>query len=111
MSADGKCLEPRVIKAVFFDLDYTLYDMEQYLRGAYRDVARSIAEAVSGDADSLLRSLWAVWRRVGSDYGRLFDDWLVENGLFSQSMLQRCIATFHAHRPSLSTYPGLEATL
>lgn len=100
-----------MIKAIFFDLDYTLYDMRQYLRGAYRQVAEEIAQICGRDADVLYDSLWATWERVGTDYGYLFTDWLTDEVL-SEEHLQVCIDAFHAYRPqSLTFYPGVLETL
>ncbi len=99
------------LRAVFFDLDYTLYDMEQYLRGAYQDVARRVAETCPLTPEALFVSLWDVWREVGTDYGFLFNDWLYKHHLFTPARLERCIDIFHAHSPDLALYAGVEAVL
>jgi putative hydrolase of the HAD superfamily len=99
------------VEAVFFDVDYTLYDMAQYVRGALSNVAQDVAATCSGDRETLFASLWGKWREVGSDYGHLFDDWLRSHGLFAESRLRACIDVYHAHRPALSLYPGVDELL
>src|SRR5262245_31956958 len=99
------------VEAVFFDVDYTLYDMAQYVHGALSNVAQDVAGSCSADWETLFASLWGKWREVGSDYGHLFDDWLRSHGLFAESRLRDCIDVYHAHRPALSLYPGVDELL
>jgi putative hydrolase of the HAD superfamily len=99
------------VEAVFFDVDYTLYDMGQYVRGALLTVAQDVARACSGNCETLFASLWWRWREVGSEYGHLFDDWLHSHGLFAESRLRACVDVYHAHQPTLSLYPGADELL
>lgn len=100
------------VQAIFFDLDYTLYDQRQYLRGAFEDVAYTIANACCLDPASLYRSLLTTWERVGTDYGYLFNEWVAQLGISVQSHIKRCIEAFHAHQPKgLMLYPGVEQML
>jgi len=100
------------VQDIFFDLDYTLYDQRQYLRGAFEDVAYTIANECYLDPASLYRSLLATWERVGTDYGYLFNDWMAQLGISTQSHIKRCIEAFHAHQPkSLMLYPGVKQML
>ena len=100
-----------MIEAVFFDLDYTLHDMQRYLRGAYRDLARAVAAETGRSADRLFETLWQHWQRAGTEYGYLFNDWLAQHDLFTPERLRACIDGFHAHRPALALYPGADAVL
>jgi len=99
------------VEAVFFDVDYTLYDMTQYVRGALSNVAQTVADSCSADWETLFASLWRKWREVGTEYGHLFDDWLRSHGLFAESRLRACIDVYHAHQPALSLYPGVDELL
>ena len=99
------------VEAVFFDVDYTLYDMAQYVRGALSNVAQDVAATCSGDRETLFASLWGKWREVGSEYGHLFDDWLRSHGLLTESRLRACLEVYHAHQPALSLYPGVDELL
>ena len=99
------------VEAVFFDVDYTLYDMAQYVRGAFSNVAQDVAASCSGDWETLFASLWGKWREVGSEYGHLFDDWLRSHDLFTESRLRACLEVYQAHQPALSLYPGVAELL
>jgi len=100
------------LRAVFFDLDYTLYDHRQYLRGALADVAHSVATACRLGDERAYGSLLRLWEQTGTDYGFLFNDWLKELQLFSPVLVKRCVAVFHAHQPKvLRPYPAVDQTL
>ena len=62
------------VEAVFFDLDYTLYDQAEYMRGALRSVAEVVAREAPADGGVLTRSLLRLWQTLGTDHDRLFDD-------------------------------------
>lgn len=100
------------VQAVFFDLDETLYDQSQYLRGAFADVAGAVAREVGGDERALAASLRRIRRTVGTDHPMLFDVWLERHGLHSRERVARCVAAFHDHRPlRLQLYPGVDRVL
>jgi putative hydrolase of the HAD superfamily len=99
-------------QAVFFDLDYTLYDQSEYVRGALRSVAEMVARESPAHGRDLARSLLGLWRAVGTDCGRLFDVWLKRQDLFSRGRLERCVTAFHDYRPArLTLYPGVDRML
>jgi putative hydrolase of the HAD superfamily len=97
-----------MLQAIFFDLDYTLYDQGQYLRGSLRSVARAVAEGCGMDAAVLSESLLDSWEALGTDCPSLFDKWLDRHELLEPARVKLCVDTFHAHRPaSLALYPGV----
>jgi putative hydrolase of the HAD superfamily len=87
------------VKAVFFDLDYTLYDQRQYLLGSLAAVAERIAASVGREASELTASLRAVWEREGTDCPDLFDRWLRAEGLLDPRHVRMCVETFHDFAP------------
>jgi len=100
------------LDAVIFDLDYTLYDQSQYVRGALVDVAHVIAGEVAADGRALVRSLIQMWRGLGTGHDSLFDLWLDGHGLRSPTRVERCVSVFHRHRPaSLRPYSGAHEML
>lgn len=100
------------LKAIFFDLDYTLYDQTQYLRGALSEIAKLIAEDRHLDSSQLCRSLLETWDKLGTDCTHLFDDWLDQHGILDQCRVQQCVEIFHSHQPQgLAFYPDVEETL
>lgn len=100
------------VRAVFFDLDYTLYDHWQYVAGALAQVAAAVARELPRGEGALADSLVKAWRALGPDHDRLFDTWLEAHGLRSRERVQKCVAVFHAHRPArLVPYRGVEKVL
>ena len=100
------------MKAIFFDLDYTLYDQWQYLWGAFWDVACVIANQGHLPAETIYKSLLAIWNQVGTDYGYLFNDLLNQLGLYTPDRIQRCVDAFHMHQPKgLTLYPRVDEIL
>lgn len=98
------------LRAVLFDLDYTLYDQRPFLEGALRDVARAHAAATGQPAATLEEGLVALWRRLGTRHPGLFDAWGQELGVAMD--VPGCVRTFHAHRPArLQFYPGVAESL
>ena len=100
-----------MIAAVAFDLDSTLYDHGQFVRGAYADVARA-AEAAGGvPAGPFLERILADWRRLGSRANTIFRDALRDFGAAADGLEQRLVQAYRDHRPALLPYPGVRAGL
>jgi len=101
-----------MLRAVFFDLDYTLYDPWQYVGGALAQVATGVAQELSCADRPLAATLVEAWRTLGSDHDRLFDRWLEGHGLCSRERVEKCIGIFHAHRPAqMVPYRGVATML
>jgi putative hydrolase of the HAD superfamily len=99
-------------RAVFFDLDYTLYDHWQYVAGALAQVAAAMAQELPRGDGGPRESLLETWRTLGSDHDRLFDRWLEGHGLLSRERVDKCVGVFHAYRPArLVPYRGVETML
>ena len=64
------------MKAVFFDLDYTLYDNYQYYVGAFYEIASYLASKYNLIQNDLYQSLVKLWKEKTSMYSCLFDDFL-----------------------------------
>ena len=100
------------LKAVLFDLDYTLYDQRQYVEGAFADVAKAISQDCGQEGNSLRESLWRTWTRLGTDYAFLFNEWLEEAGILTPEHITLCVRVFHAHCPEgLVLYEGADEVL
>lgn len=76
-----ECFEP--YDAVFFDLDGTLYDDQQYDRGAYALIAEHFP-----DESDLQTQLLELKRRRGRLDGNLFDDYCRERGLTGEAAVR-----------------------
>jgi putative hydrolase of the HAD superfamily len=96
-------------KAVLFDLDNTLFDVEQYMTGAFADVAAHLATTHGLDREQVHADLLALWRAETSMYPHLFDDIATEYGIDAD--IERLVAVFNDHEPTLEPYKGVPALL
>jgi putative hydrolase of the HAD superfamily len=93
-----------LIRAVLFDLDDTLYPQAQWLRGAWRAVAKAAA-SLGVDPLALEHALVAV-AAEGSDRGRIIDRALAQTAS-PETPLAPLLDAFRSHAPrSLTPYPG-----
>ena len=98
------------MNAIVFDLDYTLYDADLFYRGAFRDVAQSLALRYERDGGVLLTSLVEHWQRLTGRHLHLFDEFLAHNDLPDREMPQ-CVKLLHRHRGNLALYPDARRLL
>ena len=97
------------VRAVTVDLDDTLFAQQDWLDGAWRDVAER-AGRLGVDAGVLLTRLREV-AAEGSDKGRIIDRAVAATGA-PPSVVPQLVAAFQAHRPrSLRCYPGVRQAL
>jgi putative hydrolase of the HAD superfamily len=98
-----------LIRAVLFDLDDTFYPQAEWLRGAWRAVAKRAA-ALGLDPDALESALLSICAE-GSDRGRIIDRALASLGA-PETPVASLVEAFRAHAPrSLTPYPGARAAL
>lgn len=98
------------VRAVTVDLDDTLFPQEQWLAGAWLDVADR-ASALGLDGERLLPELFRVAGQ-GSDRGGIIDGALAAIGVQATRHVTDLVAAFTAHRPArLDGYPGALAAL
>ncbi|MDX9979322.1 MAG: HAD family hydrolase [Lentisphaeria bacterium] len=100
-----------MIAALAFDLDNTLYDHAQFVRGAHADVAAVAAEAAGLDPERFLARIHGDWRRLTSRANTIFADALRDFGAFSPELEARLVAAYRAHQPRLEPFPGVAAAL
>lgn len=86
----------RMIKLVVFDLDGTLYDADAYFRPAFRTISQFLAPRLGDSPASIEKRLWAVRRKKGSMYKRLFNDVLSGYGIKDDLLVKRLVKFFHA---------------
>lgn len=100
-----------MIAALAFDLDNTLYDHAQFVRGAHADVAAAAAEATGLDPERFLARIHGDWLRLTSRANTIFADALRDFGVFSPELEMRLVAAYRAHLPHLELFPGVLAAL
>jgi putative hydrolase of the HAD superfamily len=97
------------MKAVLFDLDDTLYAEMDFVRSAFGAVAHDLTTEVGIDPGFTRMRLLQILRRDGR--GRVFDEFLHEQRLYSPERVARMLTIYRTHCPSLRLYADVLPTL
>ena len=90
------------------DLDNTLYPHEQYVAGAYRDIAAVLAAETKGSTEEIATTMLTLWRCNGSHWPHVFSTVLQKIGLPETPWIERILRLYHAHAADdLSLWPGM----
>ncbi|HUI28442.1 MAG TPA: HAD family hydrolase [Candidatus Kryptonia bacterium] len=100
-----------MIRAVGFDLDDTLYDHAQYVRGAYRDIAAAVERRTGIAAGEFFERIFPDWQQRSSRCDRIFADALTRYGVYSAELERELVGVYRAHQPILTPHPGVEPGL
>lgn len=101
-----------MIRAIFFDLDNTLYDQGLYFSSAYTAIARYLEKNYSFPSAYIFSMLKALLREKGSMYSRLFDDLLKSIGHREENLVRVLVELFHnAPVSTLVLYEDAEIVL
>lgn len=91
------------MKAVFFDLDCTLYDVRQYNLGAFKEISGYLSKKYNLRPQNVYKKLAHLWGKKTSGFPRLFDDLLDIFGL--ERELKKVIRLFNNYKGKLKPYP------
>src|SRR5437016_1407633 len=94
---------------LIFDLDHTLYDEFDFVRGGLRAVAEHLSPLLQAPAPELYEEMWNLLQKEGR--GSVFDETLRAYGKLSKANVARCLAIYRLHKPSLTLYPDAERCL
>jgi putative hydrolase of the HAD superfamily len=95
--------------AVLFDLDNTLFNVEQYMTGAFADVAAYLAAEHCLNRKQIHADLLDLWHAKTSMYPHLFDDVVDEYGIDAD--IDQLVAVFNDHKPRLVPYQEVPTLL
>jgi len=96
-----------MISAIGFDLDDTLYEHAQYVRGAYEDVAIAVEELADVPREVFFQRIYAEWHTLTSRCNHIFADVLIEYGIFSDELERLLVNVYRDHQPTLTPYSGV----
>lgn len=100
------------IKAVIFDLDYTLHDNDAYWFGVFKEVASFLEYKKKLDFDKTYEILMKIFKEKGPSYGSLFKDLFEEINLeVDDGAIHELVKIYHNHEPSLKLYPETVSVL
>jgi putative hydrolase of the HAD superfamily len=95
--------------AILFDLDNTLFDVKQYMTGAFADVAAHLEAEYGIDGEQVHTDLMELWRTETSMYPHLFDDIVADRSINAD--IDQIVAIFNDHEPALEPYKGVPEIL
>jgi putative hydrolase of the HAD superfamily len=96
----------RAIAAVGFDLDYTLWDQDQFPLSFFAAVAGELAARLQLPRARVEAALRGCLRRLTLHHPRLFGAALDELGATDPALEAELVADYRRHRPPLAPYPG-----
>lgn len=97
------------MKAVIFDLDNTLYNVEQYYLGAFKEIAEYLSKKYNLHRQEIYNKLVNIWREKTSMYHYLFTELL--NFFNLENELEDVIKIFNNYDSELNPYPEVIPTL
>lgn len=99
----------RVLRAVIFDLDDTLYPERQYVLSGYRAVADWCHETFALDRRRVFEEL--VDLLDGGSKGQTFDLFLQNHEIDNGVTVQQMVDVYRNHEPDIEVYPGVRELL
>ncbi|KQC11941.1 MAG: hypothetical protein APR63_11965 [Desulfuromonas sp. SDB] len=91
-------------KAIFFDLDETIYSEFDYRMGAFRNTALWLQKNENIDFESVMKSIIDIIDSKGSLYRNIFQD-IVNLYNLDSKMINQLIDVFRSYTPVIQPYP------
>lgn len=96
-----------MLQAIIFDLDDTLYDEKQFVRGGFDAVSHHVSIKYDVNQDIVHQLLFETLYEHGR--GHTFDIALKKLGIYEKKDISRLVEIYRNHTPNLKLYP--EATI
>lgn len=98
-----------MIHAILFDLDDTLYDEMQFVKGGFKAVSLYISKNNNIEQKVVYQLLLDVLEEHGR--GKTFDIVLKKLGLYNKKFIPKLVEVYRTHKPNLFLYPGASNVL
>lgn len=99
------------MKAIFFDLDDTLYNKKQYYLGAFKEISKYLSKRYKFPPQKLYKCLIELWKEKTSVYPYLFDDLLRALQIGDSGSVKNIVKIFNGYKSKLKPYQGVIPTL
>jgi HAD superfamily hydrolase (TIGR01549 family) len=86
------------VEAVIFDMDDTLYSEKEYVQSGLEHVAKLFPEIPNA-----YHKLWSYFEKGLP----AIDEFLSEEGIYSEILKKQCVARYVEHKPKLELYNGM----
>ncbi len=91
---------------IVLDLDDTLYDEREFVRGGFKKVANYLERCYSINSGESIQFMDDKLKSNGR--GHIFDALLTNYGFYSKKNVEKCISVYHTHKPKIYLYPDAE---
>jgi len=98
-----------MIRAIIFDLDDTLYDEMQFVRGGFEAVSSYASKNANVNQNVVYQLLLDVLEKHGR--GQTFDIALKKLGLYNKNLIPKLVKVYRTHKPKLSLYSEVRTVL
>lgn len=98
-----------MFRVLIFDLDDTLYDEFQFVKGGFKAVASSLEEQFGWPQSSLYSEMIQLLTTMGR--GRIFNQLLESRGVFSKQLSSKCVQVYRRHQPVIHMFPEARSLL
>ena len=98
-----------MIQAVLFDLDDTLYDEMQFVKGGFKSASLYISKNNNIKQKIVYQLLLDVLEEHGR--GKTFDIVLKKLDLYNEKLIPKLIEVYRTHKPNLFLYPEVSNVL
>tara|TARA_B100000886_G_scaffold335824_1_gene293559 strand:+ start:63844 stop:64527 length:684 start_codon:yes stop_codon:yes gene_type:complete len=94
---------------LIFDLDDTLYEEITFVISGFKEVAKFMNFEHQINENKSIKLMKNSLKRNGR--GKIFDDLLEANNLYSKKMLKKCISIYRTHKPNINLSKSAELIL
>ena len=98
-----------MIRAIIFDLDDTLYDEMQFVKGGFEAVSSYTSKNANVNQNVVYQLLLDVLEKHGR--GQTFDIALKKLGLYNKNLIPKLVKVYRTHKPRLSLYSEVRTVL
>lgn len=98
------------MKSVIFDLDYTIYDADQYFKGAFHDISSYLSLKYSIPKSDVDENLYHIWCEKGSMHPFLFND-LLKSIKINESEVNHIVKIFNDYDGKITLYKDARLVL
>jgi putative hydrolase of the HAD superfamily len=85
-----------------FDLDDTLYEELSFVQSGFRAVADYLSSMIDLPKKHIIEALNAELHLARE---KVFDRFLLKQGIKNQKMIRNCVSVYRGHEPSISLFP------
>jgi len=85
-----------------FDLDDTLYNELSFVKSGFLAVSKYVYEVYS---IPIKQSLKFMEKKLKNGRGKIFDDLLINYGIYNKRTVRKCVSVYRQHTPNIKLYP------